>query len=138
MAVIEMFFSLYSNDIDSVSEVRAFIDQQPEAGLGTEMELFLSRRGRRQWHATFVIDASKSAEFFYRIGVVAQPETEWELRIHQRGVPRDLLVDRDQVARPKSWLGGTCSAAKGQCAGAMRQAPRWQPRSLPGPRPLEL
>ena len=49
MAAIEMFFSLHSDELDSVTEVRAFIDQQPEAGLRRPKDV---RRGLQQYFST--------------------------------------------------------------------------------------
>lgn len=112
MAMIELTLSL---DVDATceSEARAFIDLDPEQGLGSEREVPLWPAGEHQWRGMFSVDDNQRGDFAYRLGVVAQKDAEWALSFRLAGCGAELLSDCDRLVGPKSWLIGTCSTRVG-------------------------
>lgn len=93
-----------------VPEVRAYVDLQPDRGLGSEIELPLRRRGKREWVGTFAVGASQPRYFLYRVALAAHVGASWELLIRERGSGTPLLTDADTVTLAKCWLVGSCDA----------------------------
>jgi len=109
MALIDLSLRL---DVDeqSTAEVRAWIDLQPLVGLGSEIELPLSRRGTGQWVGNFAMGEVASGYFLYRVAIAAQAGADWELVIRQRGITTPLLTDADTLTIAKCSLVGSCDA----------------------------
>jgi len=95
-------------EADCLPEVRAWIDLQPDAGLGSETELCLRRAPLNTWVGSFATPLSSAGYFLYRIGLVAHPGALWSLRIRQTHDDREVLSDGDVAPLAKSWLVGTC------------------------------
>lgn len=108
MTLIDLRFSL---EVDPAcgrnAEIRAWIDLQPEVGLGSEIELPLRRTGKREWIGTFGLGRAGLPYFLYRIGIAAHEGAAWELTIRQRG-GGVLIHDADVSTLAKSWLVGNC------------------------------
>lgn len=86
--------------------VRVWVDPDPDADLGSEVELPLRRRAMLEWTAIFI---APRGPFLYRIGLVAEPGSVWEVSIRQRGPrQREVLFDSDLMVSSKQWLLGTC------------------------------
>lgn len=108
MTLIDLRFSLDAEPDRSVcTEVRAWIDLQPEVGLGSEIELPLRRLGARDWLGSFALGRAGLPYFLYRIGLAANEGAAWELNIRQRGAGV-LMHDADVSTMAKCWLVGNC------------------------------
>lgn len=108
MTLIDLRFSMDCKLEDECSEVRAWIDLQPDVGLGSEIELPLRRRGaREEWVGTFGLGRTALPYFLYRIGIAGREGIAWELSIRQRG-GRLLMHDADVSTMAKCWLVGSC------------------------------
>ena len=110
MALIDLSLYLDVDDTQATSEVRAWIDLQPLVGLGSEIELPLSRRGKREWNGSFAMGEVASGYFLYRVAIAAYAGADWELVIKQRGNATPLLTDADTLAIAKCSLVGSCDA----------------------------
>ena len=108
MTLIDLRFSM-DTDLASRagSEVRAWIDLQPNVGLGSEIELPLRRRGTRDWLGSFALGRTELPYFLYRIGIAGHEGAAWELSIRQRG-GAVLMHDADISTMAKCWLVGSC------------------------------
>jgi hypothetical protein len=109
MALIDLRMSL-SVDTGQSAEVRAWIDLQPDQGLGSEIELPLRRRGRREWVGTFAVGEAQPRYFLYRVALAAHVGASWEMQIRERGSGTLLLTDADTFTLAKCWLVGSCDA----------------------------
>jgi hypothetical protein len=107
MPVIEINVSLDVRTPRRSAEVRAFLDFHPQQGLNSEIELQLRPVAEDQWHARLSVDEG-CERFAYRIGIAADPDTSWRMRIRNCSLDVDLLVDGDRLMTPKSWLIGEC------------------------------
>jgi hypothetical protein len=114
MALIDLRMSLNVEAGAAAPEVRAFIDLQPERGLGSEIELPLRRRGKREWVGTFAVGESQPRYFLYRVALAAHVGASWELLIRERGSRTPLLTDADTFTLAKCWLVGSCDAPSEQ------------------------
>jgi hypothetical protein len=110
MALIELSMKVHTEPGRPSPEVRAFIDLRPEQGLGSEIELPLRRRGKREWIGTFAIGEIQPRHFLYRIALAAHIGASWELVIRERGADGSLLCDADTLSLAKCWLVGSCDA----------------------------
>ena len=106
MPVIEISVSL-DVTVRCRPDVRAFVDLHPEANLNSEIELRLWPEQGNQWRGIFSIN-EPCEQFVYRIGIAAHPDASWRMRIRNRNLGVDLLVDGDRLLLPKSWLIGEC------------------------------
>jgi hypothetical protein len=120
MALIELSMYVHTEPGRPSPEVRAFIDLRPEQGLGSEIELPLRRRGKRQWVGAFAVGETQPRHFLYRIALAAHIGASWELVIRKRGADASLLCDADTLSLAKCWLVGSCDAP---CEQQRRQQP---------------
>ena len=68
------------------------------------------RERERRAQAELARDPDPSAvQLFYRLGLRAHTGAEWSIRVHDRALGRDLIVDGDALGLDKSWLVGSCS-----------------------------
>jgi hypothetical protein len=114
MALIDLRMSLIVDSSEPTPEVRAFIDLQPDRGLGSEIELPLRRRSKREWVGTFAVGDSQPRYFLYRVALAAHVGASWELLIRERGENTPLLADADTFTLAKCWLVGSCDAPSEQ------------------------
>jgi len=128
MALIDLRMSVNVHAGQSAPEVRAFIDLQPDRGLGSEIELPLRLRGKRestsrrreaparchQWVGSFAVGDSQPRYFLYRVALAAHVGASWELLIRERGSGTPLLADADTLTLAKYWLVGSCDAPNEQ------------------------
>jgi len=114
MALIDLRMSVNVDPGGPAPEVRAFIDLQPARGLGSEIELPLRRRGKREWVGTFAVGDSQPRYFLYRVALAAHVGASWELLIRERGSGTPLLADADTLTLAKYWLVGSCDAPSEQ------------------------
>jgi hypothetical protein len=110
MALIDLRMSLYTDPGRPTPEARAWIDLRPELGLGSEIELPLRRRGKREWVGTFAVGETQPRYFLYRVALAAHIGASWELTIRPRGASSPLLCDADTFSLAKCWLVGSCDA----------------------------
>jgi hypothetical protein len=108
MALINLKMSVDSDAALPGPEVRAWIDLRPEFGLGSEIELPLRRRGKREWVGTFAVGDREPRYFLYRVALAAHIGASWELTIRRRGATTPLLCDADTLSIAKCWLVGSC------------------------------
>lgn len=107
MSAYEMTFSVDGRA--DASDVRIFLDSEPQGGLASERELPLRRSADNAWSGTFVVRGDRREGFIYRIGMKAEPGTVWSLEVRESGAAgRALLADSDTVVMPKEWLVGFC------------------------------
>jgi hypothetical protein len=107
MSLIDLRLSLELQSRLPTPEVRAFIDLQPELGLGSERELPLRQRGR-EWVGTFAIGEVGPRSFLYRVALAAHRGARWDLAIYERRSGATLLADSDTLELTKCWLVGSC------------------------------
>lgn len=110
MALIDLRMSVNTDPGRPNPEVRAWIDLRPELGLGSEIELPLRRRGKREWVGTFAVGEAQPRYFLYRVALAAHIGASWELTIRKRGATTPLLCDADTFSLAKCWLVGSCDA----------------------------
>lgn len=111
MSLVEVRVSLERVAPTCVPQVRAFIDLQIEAGLGTETELSMRLVDDHTWLGCFTLARKHSRSFLYRLGLVAHSGVAWSVQIAETGTQNILLADGDTFDTAKCWLVGSCSAA---------------------------
>src|SRR4051812_19672152 len=114
MAMIEVALSLDLNTADCTPEARVWLDLDPEQGLGSEVEVPLSPKGRNEWRGLFSVDEARCDEFSYRVGLFAHAEAEWSLSFRRCNVDSELLTDSDRLTAPKPWWGGGGGVGEGK------------------------
>ncbi len=127
MTLIDLRFSMDSQPEDG-SEVRAWIDLQPDVGLGSEIELPLRRLGGREWAGSFALGRLELPYFLYRIGIAGREGATWELSIRQRGGGL-LMLDADVSTMAKCWLVGSCDIPLPQGLRSARSSDSARPRA---------
>jgi hypothetical protein len=128
MAMIEVALSLDLNTADCTPEARVWLDLNPEQGLGSEVEVPLSPKGRNEWRGLFSVDEARCDEFSYRVGLFAHAEAEWSLSFRKCNVDSELLTDSDRLTAPKTWLVGSCSVSERERCSARAAAQRPEAR----------
>jgi hypothetical protein len=121
MTLIDLHFSLETDGRNrDTSEVRAWIDLQPDVGLGSEIVLPLRRRGARDWHGSFGVGRNGLNYFLYRIGIAGHEGAAWELTLRERR-GAVLMHDADVSTMAKYWLVGSCDIPVPQGMQSARQ-----------------
>jgi hypothetical protein len=87
--------------------IRAWVDPQPERGLESEFELCMEPVSDSVRRGELKLEQAGSY-LFYRVGIVADPSTVWQLVIRDIKSGRVLHEDSDLLALPKGYLIGSC------------------------------
>lgn len=109
MSAYELTFSVDGQRAQA-SDVRIFLDGEPQADLASERELPLRRAADNAWSGSFVMGEGAGDGFIYRVGVRAEPGTVWSIEVREAGAGGPaLLADSDTLVLPKEWHVGFCA-----------------------------
>jgi hypothetical protein len=130
MTMIEMRIWVEAGD-GRAPEVQAFVDLEPDCGLGAENVLPLQQLGHHEWVGMFCI-ADRATRFLYRVGIAAEEGADWSLTVRDRGLELDLFSDADSLPASKSWFVGSCPLASARSKTALGGAGyEARPRATP-------
>jgi hypothetical protein len=90
------------------AQVRAWIDSEPNGGLGTEAEVPMERRRGFAWHGTVPLPSPAGTFVLYRLAIWAATGAVWSFQVRDRNTGLTLHDDSDTLHTPKLWLVGTC------------------------------
>lgn len=121
-----------------IQQARAWVDLEPDGSLHSELELPLHPQGPGRWMGVMGVAEPTPECFFYRLGIVAHAGAQWSLKVRDRALGRDILVDTDTLTASKCWLIGSCalSAALGDELDGRIQPPDVSRRGASVPAPL--
>lgn len=109
MGLIELSVTLGITEHGLIPQARAWVDLEPEGNLHSELELPLHPQGPARWLGVMGVAEPIPDCFFYRLGIVAHAGAQWSLKVRDRALGRDILVDTDTLTSSKCWLIGSCA-----------------------------
>jgi hypothetical protein len=109
MGLIELTVTLSGAERSRIQQARAWVDLEPDGSLHSELELPLHAQGPGRWMGVMGVAEPTPECFFYRLGIVAHAGAQWSLKVRDRALGRDILVDTDTLTSSKCWLIGSCA-----------------------------
>jgi hypothetical protein len=109
MGLIELSVTLTIAERGLTPMARAWVDLEPDGSLHSELELPLHLQGAGRWMGVMGVAEPTPDCFFYRLGIVAHAGAQWSLKVRDRALGRDILVDTDTLTSSKCWLIGSCA-----------------------------
>jgi hypothetical protein len=108
MGLVELSVTLHVTHERLIPEARAWVDLEPDGDLHSEIELPLHRHGLWRWIGVMGVADPTPECFFYRLGIVGHAGAQWSIKVRDRNLGRDILVDTDTLTSAKCWLIGSC------------------------------